>query len=540
MLGLLLIPLIAIAAVQQAPVTLVQKTSGWCSPVIANVVGNVTVNCIGVDPRALKRLNVELSRKNLQLADKIHEANEWTNKYKELETQLSKAGDDSVLSKQAEEYLHEGELEKAGAILDQILGAEDKQTDRTAANHFNRALVFELQFLLPDALPHLKKAYQLATVNETAPEAVKYGREYAYVLLRQNDFSRAEPVLLAIRDNARKLVQTNPTEYRPPLAAILNNLGVLYFYAHRTKEAEAVYTEVLGTYRELVKTDPALYRLELAGALNNLGLMYDADRQYGKAEAAYKEALELDGELAKANPATYQPYLADTLTDMGNLYEDTNRLKEAEDSYQKALDIRRVLAKTNPSVYQPRVALTLNNLGIIYSDTHRMKEAEAAYQEALSTYRWVAKTNPAAYRPDMALALYNLGRLYSDMSRAKECEAAFEEALGIYRQLAIDNPATYQSDVADTLYFLALVHIAMQNLPQATKEIEECVSINRERWKANPAVAADDLARSLIIATSTRQEPTGKCQLAREAASVALRPDIKELATKKMSVCTTP
>ena len=50
--------------------------------------GNVTVNCIGVDPRALKRLNAELDRENLQLADKIREPDEWTTKYKELEDQL--------------------------------------------------------------------------------------------------------------------------------------------------------------------------------------------------------------------------------------------------------------------------------------------------------------------------------------------------------------------------------------------------------------------------------------------------------------------
>lgn len=72
-----LISLLVAAAVPQAPVTIVQKTRGWCSPAIANVVGNVTVNCIGVDPRALKRLNGELNRKNLELADKIREADEW-------------------------------------------------------------------------------------------------------------------------------------------------------------------------------------------------------------------------------------------------------------------------------------------------------------------------------------------------------------------------------------------------------------------------------------------------------------------------------
>ena len=81
MLSSIFISLVVMTAVQQPPTT-VQKSSGWCSPNIANVVGNVTVNCIGVDPRALNRLNAQLSSKNLQLADKIREADEWTARYK--------------------------------------------------------------------------------------------------------------------------------------------------------------------------------------------------------------------------------------------------------------------------------------------------------------------------------------------------------------------------------------------------------------------------------------------------------------------------
>ena len=47
------------------------------------------------------------------------------------------------------------------------------------------------------ALPHLKKAYQLAVANERAPAEVKYGQEYSCVLIGQNNFKDAEPVLLA-------------------------------------------------------------------------------------------------------------------------------------------------------------------------------------------------------------------------------------------------------------------------------------------------------------------------------------------------------
>jgi tetratricopeptide (TPR) repeat protein len=543
--GMQFIALIALAALQQAPppAKIVQKTSGWCSPAIANVVGNVTVNCIGVDPRALLRLNAELDRKKLQLADKIREANDWTNKYKELETRLTKTGNDSELSRQAADYLHSGDLEKAGAILDQLLGAEDQQTDRTAANHYNRALVFELQFQVQDALPHLRKAYLLATAEEAPPEEVTYGREYAYTLLRQNDYGHAEPILQAILDKARKLAQANPSEYQPQVAAILNNLGVLYMYTHKNKEAEDIYREVLDTYRQLSKSDPNSYQGELAGGLNNLGLLYDDDGQYAKAEAAYKEALEIQTKLAQTTPATYEPFLADTLTDIANLYEDVGRFGEAEENYKKALDIRRVLAKSNPTVFEPRVALTLMNLGTVYFDTKHFDAAEASYKEALKTDREIAKTNPDAYRPDLALTLYNLGRLYDDTKRLKECEDAYQEAVDIYRQLAADNPAAYEADVAHTLYFLAVAHISSNNLEQAAKELEECVSINRARWKTNPAVAGDDLAKSLMMSILFQQEASQRCSLVREAAGAAQSPDLREaaaFATHGIQECKTP
>src|SRR5438552_3505347 len=100
MLNLVLLSL-AIAAGQATQRVSVQQSSGWCSPNIANVIGNVTVNCIGVDPRALKRLNAELSRKNLELADRIRQANEWTTRYKELESQLQRSGDNTRLRRQA-------------------------------------------------------------------------------------------------------------------------------------------------------------------------------------------------------------------------------------------------------------------------------------------------------------------------------------------------------------------------------------------------------------------------------------------------------
>jgi tetratricopeptide (TPR) repeat protein len=333
MLAYLLILIVAAVSGQQAQ-TILQQSSGWCSPNIANVAGNVTVNCKGVDPRALRRLNAELKRKNLQVADATRNADEWTVRYKELETRLSAAADDGILSRQAEKYLHEGQLEKAGAILDQILAREEKQIAQTAANHYNRGLIFELEFLPLQALPHLEKAYQYR------PENVKYNEEYAVALLDQNDFTRAEPVLLAAVAEARQLAKANPDASKPDLAKSLNNLGFGYYRRiGQTEKAEEELCEALDIYIQLADTNPLKYKRNVAETLNNLGILYSDLQQFTAAEESYQKALDTLGQLPDARGIIDQLDVAKIYNNLGNLYRDTHKMKKAETAYLKALYI---------------------------------------------------------------------------------------------------------------------------------------------------------------------------------------------------------
>jgi tetratricopeptide (TPR) repeat protein len=538
MLDSLLIPLAVLAVQQQAPVTIVQQTSGWCSPVIANVVGNVTVNCIGVDPRALKWLNAELTRKNLQFADRIREADEWTSRYKELEARLTGAADDSALSHKAEEYLHEGELENAGAILDQILKSEEKQIDQTAGNHYNRALVFELQFRPLDALPHLEKAYRYR------PKESKYGKAYAYLLLNQNDFRNAEAVLVANIKNARQLAKAKPTTYLPYVADNLTFLAMLYQRTQRLEEASDANVEALkiriqlvnangavylpdvaislnnmGTdcismqqlqlaeeahllaldiYRRLAKAIPNAYQRDVAETLNKLGNVYSYTHQTKEAESAYREALDIRRQLAKAD-LRYQPYVSATLNHLADLYSNTQRTKEAEAAYREALEISRRLAKENPAAYQSGVSDTLNHLADLYSGTQRTKEAEAAYREALEIRRQLAKVNPAAYEPDVAETLNNLGILYHDTNLMKDAESTDEEALAIEFRLSERNSLVYLPTVGTTLNNMATLYLDTQRLQEAETASQKALLIFRWLAKVNPVVYEVDLARTLNI-----------------------------------------
>lgn len=119
------------AASAQSP-TIMQSTQGWCSPVVGQAGGNVTIICQGVNPKALDRLNEflrtqeSLDKKYLELQTKIQEAETWTQRYRELQDRLTQEGQNDILSQTVKGLLDEGKLEAAGAILDSQLASGEK------------------------------------------------------------------------------------------------------------------------------------------------------------------------------------------------------------------------------------------------------------------------------------------------------------------------------------------------------------------------------------------------------------------------------
>ena len=66
-----------------------QKSEGWCSSKFVDINGPVKFVCNGVDPKVVKRLNElfdlkdkETKADNLNLSEKIQQANGWIKKYK--------------------------------------------------------------------------------------------------------------------------------------------------------------------------------------------------------------------------------------------------------------------------------------------------------------------------------------------------------------------------------------------------------------------------------------------------------------------------
>ncbi len=414
-LRFVVVGLLAFAAGTLPVAAQVTQTTGggsFCSPA-QNGNGN-TVICNGVDPRAERHLNDLLDLKDLDLKQKIAEANEWARKYNELNAQLEETkkqlaakGEDATLVQTAQDLLHEGKLEEARAIFDRLLQSDEANVDRAAQDHFGRATVFALQFRLDEALPDYAKAYQYR------PDDQRYAGAYASALLQQKDYPKAELVLQELLRRWRELAAQNSAAYRPVLAATLNNLGLLYQDTHRFADAEAAYEEAADICRGLATQNPAAYRPDLANTLNNLGNLYAHTRRFADAEAVLKEAAGMERDLAAQNPAAYRPGLANTLHNLGALYLDTHRFAEAEAVLKEAAGMERELAAQDLAAYRPDLANTLNNLGNLYAHTRRFADAEAAYKEAAGIRRELAEQNPAAYRPDLANTLNNLGNLYT-------------------------------------------------------------------------------------------------------------------------------
>jgi Tetratricopeptide repeat len=265
-----------------------QTTTGPNSPAIVGDNNNITYN--DIDARALKRLNDQLDEKDLTLAQKIAEADEWARKYWELDQQLTEArsqaaakGDDATLIKAAQDRLHEGKLEEAGKIYDQLLARDESNFDRAAQDHFGRAQIYALQFRPLDALPHYAMAYQYR------PDRVEYALGYAQILERQKQLSKAEAVFEGLLPQVRDLAAQNPAAYRPDLATTLTNLGNVYHDTHRFGDAETAFKEAVAIQRDLAAQNPAAYGPNLAAYLNSLAMFYRETRQLTKVQAVEYE-----------------------------------------------------------------------------------------------------------------------------------------------------------------------------------------------------------------------------------------------------------
>ena len=232
------------------------------------------------------------SRKYLELNGKLVEANAWARNYRELTANLQLEARDIPLAGTARELLKEGKLEDAAAILDQLIGSDKPNTDSIAGHHYERALLFGLQFESAAALPHYASAY------DYRPEILRYAVGYAKALHRERRHDEAHTVYEHALQLARAQAELD-TSAAPPVAAILNQLANLYTETRRFSEAETTFREALDIYRKLAEPDRAAYLPDEATTLVSLGNLYGETQRLQEAAKAFREALDIRRQLAR-------------------------------------------------------------------------------------------------------------------------------------------------------------------------------------------------------------------------------------------------
>ena len=97
------------------------KTEGWCSPAVYQTDGNVTINCQGVSPKIIQRLQDLLDKRDLDLLESQKEVHQWLTKYNELKAQLEKYSATDERTLEAKALLEKGELEAVEMLFKKSL-----------------------------------------------------------------------------------------------------------------------------------------------------------------------------------------------------------------------------------------------------------------------------------------------------------------------------------------------------------------------------------------------------------------------------------
>jgi tetratricopeptide (TPR) repeat protein len=401
----LLVVMLGVATAQ--PATITQTTEGWCSPAVGHTQGDLTIVCQGVDPKALQRLNKLLDKQELELQEKIREAEEWTRKYvehaadlvqlrrqnQELTQRLRQiqavigndpraagltAAADRALAEadralaEADRVLAEGDLESARGLVawsafqqgTALYEQYTKEANAQARTLFEKAISLDPLFARAYAslaatyrqdwygrwsqVPRISErlAFDLAQRSVALDPSGPYGHQqlaYLYVYRGQYDQAIAE---------AKRAVTLDPNGADGYAA-----LAQMLTYAGRPQEALGLMEEAM----RLTPEPPAYY-------FYHLGLAYYVMKQYDKALANLQKAINIS--------PTYQPALEYLVA----VYSEMGREEEAREvssrllgmGHPQGLENRRRLAPYKDSAITERYLAAWQKVG--EGETHSPRQ----------------------------------------------------------------------------------------------------------------------------------------------------------------------
>jgi eukaryotic-like serine/threonine-protein kinase len=229
-------------------------------------------------------------------------------------------------------------------------------------------------------------------------------------------------------------------------------IGKADLLAGRFDPAEHELTDALELARSRVPVDD----YDVAAVLTDLGDLYYRRGQLPKAETVQREAIGLFAHaVGPDNPAN-----GAALNNYGNTLADLGHNDEAADAYRRALAIReRVLGPDHPEVAQ-----TLSNAAGIAAQQGKLDDARRDLDRALAIDEKALGPN----HPSLAHVLFNLGELARMQGQLADAQGFHDRALALRRKTLGDHhPQVTESELA-----LSQIALAQHDLAGARSECD--------------------------------------------------------------------
>ena len=296
-------------------------------------------------------------------------------------------------------------------------------------------------------------AIRRQSLGEMHPDVAYSLNRLGSIAYYRGQYDRAE----ALIGEALRIREATLGPEHPDVADSLNDLAALVQVRGDYVRPEPMYRRALAICDKSLadsRTAPVSVNLQAlrAAVLSNLGRLYYLRGDYRRAEAQYLAALAIE----EGTHGSDDPGVAQTLASVGGVYYSSGQYGKAAQVLQRALGIQ----ETRLPADHPSLAASSFNLAAVYFSQGNYAKAESLFQRALS----IDEQNLDPQHPRLATRLIGLAealRREGDYARA---EPLYERALAIrQRALGPGHP-----DVAATLIARSLLQYATGDVAGAT------------------------------------------------------------------------
>jgi tetratricopeptide (TPR) repeat protein len=285
--------------------------------------------------------------------------------------------------------------------------------------------------------------HTIGTIREEENNFAEAGRAYecaADILERHDDNAALTPTRIAVASSMARLqrilgnlsdaeslyLQTIALAERfyesesIELAALLNDLAVVYKYAARLDEAERLYLRAL----PIIAAQRSQH-VDVATVWHNLAGIEYARKRFELGETYARRAVRIREDALGADHVE----VARDIAVLASLAQEQQRYAEAEELYQRCL---RIFENAYGSAHYD-LAVSYNNLAAVYRARGDLAGASSLYRKALE----IKERLLGISHPDTAVTMHNLAMLamqQGDHERARElltrAVRVFKESLG--------------------------------------------------------------------------------------------------------------